>query len=80
MGSAHDIEHSGGSQGIFPFSYGFQDPDGDFRTIMAYPCEGKEDGCPRLNAWSTPNLTYNNKPLGIADEADNVRSLNTALN
>jgi Metallo-peptidase family M12 len=78
LGSAHDFAHAGNSPSIFPFSYGYQDPYGDFGTIMAYRCRGNGNGCPRINYWSSPNLfSYENKPLGIDEQADNVRSLNT---
>ena len=43
-----------------------------WRTIMAYDCT---QGCPRLNFWSNPNISYNGVPMGIASSADNQRVL-----
>ncbi|HBB34752.1 MAG TPA: hypothetical protein DDZ80_09740 [Cyanobacteria bacterium UBA8803] len=74
LGADHDIKHA--QNGVYAYSHGYQDPDGEFRTIMAYKCPG---GCQRRNYWSNPNLTLNGKPLGIADRADNVRTLNNTL-
>lgn len=75
FGSAHDRENSQHS-GSYPYSYGYQDPDGKFRTIMGYNCN---KGCPRINYWSNPKLKYNGKPLGIAGKADNTKSLNNTM-
>ncbi len=77
LGSCHDRETDPKCTGSFPFSAGYQDPDGGFRTIMSYPCK-VNDKCPRLNVWSNPDLSMKkgNKPLGIKDKADNSRSLN----
>lgn len=41
--------------------YGWQDPQGEFRTIMAYNCPG---GCGRIQYFSNAHLQYNNKPMG----------------
>lgn len=76
LGSCHDRESSKTCVGSFPYSFGYQDPDGDFRTIMSYPCKANKE-CPRLNYWSSPNLVVNQKkPMGVEEEVDNVRSLN----
>lgn len=47
-----------------PFQYGWQDPEADFRTIMAYGCPGKY--CPRINYFSNPSKRYNGKIMGNA--------------
>jgi hypothetical protein len=77
LGCQHDREHAG-SDPIYPYSYGYQDPDKAFRTIMAYDCTG---GCPRIQYFSNPDLTYQGKPVGIpaGDEnaADNARTINS---
>ena len=44
-----------------------------WRTIMAYDCQG---GCPRLNYWSNPGVTYGGKAMGTASSSDNHRVLN----
>lgn len=81
MGNAHDREHAGGP-GLFPYSYGFQSPQKSFRTIMSYDCPA--GGCPRINQWSSPRVSFNGEPTGI-DYADNpdraadvARSMNEA--
>lgn len=60
-----------------PYAYGhgyrYQPTTGArWRTIMAYDCT---QGCPRLNFWSNPNISYNGVPMGIASSADNQRVL-----
>lgn len=52
MGSAHDRD-SARVPGLFSYSYGFNEPDGRFSTIMAYPC----DGCRRIPYYSNPGKT-----------------------
>ncbi len=79
MGSQHDRANAG-TQGIFNYSYGYQDPEGDFRTVMAYNCPG---GCTRVNHWSNPNVNYQSYgPTGVnvasPSSADNHESLNNA--
>jgi hypothetical protein len=44
-----------------------------WRTIMGYDCSG---GCPRLNNWSNPGVTYGGIPMGTATTSDNHRVLN----
>ena len=83
---AHELGHVMGSQhdhgnanidGVYPYSYGYQDPAGVFRTLMAYDCPG---GCVRVNYWSNPDVQYNGQPMGVAEgdsmAADNRKSLN----
>jgi len=72
MGSMHD-EANSSTQGVYPYSYGYQEPNGVFRTVMAYSCPG---GCTRQQFFSNPNLAFNGAVIGIADQADNARSLN----
>ncbi len=60
-----------------PYAYGhgyrYEPASGSrWRTIMAYACSA---GCPRLNFWSNPNISYNGVPMGIASSADNQRVL-----
>ena len=76
LGSCHDRDTEPDCAGAFPYSFGYRDPDGDFRTIMAYECK-TGNHCPRVNARSSPGLVFNRKKtMGVAEEADNVRSLN----
>jgi peptidyl-Asp metalloendopeptidase len=78
MGDAHD--RATGGTGAFPYSYGYRDEVGKFRTIMAYACPTVS--CPRVKYFSNPRLLYNGRPLGIdhtvnpANSADNARSMN----
>jgi hypothetical protein len=77
MGNAHD--RVTGGTGIYPYSYGYRDEIGKFRTIMAYSCP---TSCPRVKYFSNPRLLYNGRPLGIdhavnpTNSADNARSMN----
>ena len=78
MGDAHD--RATGGTGAYPYSYGYRDEIGKFRTIMAYDCPTVS--CPRVKYFSNPRLLYNGRPLGIdhtinpSNSADNARSMN----
>ena len=81
MGSVHDRANTA-SPGAFPYSYGYQDPGSAFRTIMAYACA--PGGCPRIDYWSNPAVSYGGKPTGVdpnnaSGSADNALSLNNTL-
>lgn len=70
----HDIANDPSTS---PYAYGhgyrYEPASGSrWRTIMAYDCSA---GCPRLNYWSNPNISYNGVPMGIASSADNQRVL-----
>mgnify|MGYP003385547469 CR=1 FL=1 len=76
MGSNHDRENAG-SAVAYSYSYGFQDTNNTFRSIMAYNCSG---GCTRQRFFSNPELSFNGVPTGVyylnSDSADNARSIN----
>ncbi|HZW03818.1 MAG TPA: M12 family metallo-peptidase [Anaerolineaceae bacterium] len=78
LGATHDRKNSGGA-GMYPYSYGYQDPSGAFRTVMAYAA-GCPGACPRINYWSNPDLTFGGHPTGTyylaGDAADNRLTLN----
>ena len=82
MGNAHD--RASGGTGVFPYSYGYRDPVGKFRTIMAYPCPNVS--CPRVKYFSNPKILINGRPAGIdhrinpSNSADNARSMNEVRN
>jgi hypothetical protein len=67
------------------YNYGFRDPAGQFRSILAYSCStGQCDGnpyggsCTRVQRFSNnyPNYNlYNSKPIGNASN-DNARRIN----
>lgn len=78
MGDAHD--RASGGDGVYPYSYGYRDPIGKFRTIMAYACPNVS--CPRVKYFSNPKILINGRPAGIdhavnpTNSADNARSMN----
>jgi peptidyl-Asp metalloendopeptidase len=82
MGDAHD--RASGGTGVYPYSYGYRDPIGKFRTIMAYPCPTVS--CPRVKYFSNPKILINGRPAGIdhrvnpSNSADNARSMNEVRN
>jgi hypothetical protein len=69
QGLHHDPANAGG-QGAFSYAYGYQDPGGRFRTVMAY------GSATRVMNFSNPNVSYNGYPTGIANAEDNARALN----
>lgn len=78
LGNAHDRLNNN-SATLFPYSYGFQSPNETFRTIMAYNCP---NGCPRINQWANPKVSYADEPTGVdydvnpAAASDVARSMN----
>lgn len=77
MGAHHDRLNTGGGTAMYNYSYGYQDPNSSFRTIMAYDCPG---GCPRVNNWSNPEVLYNGKPTGVNSTANNSADNRLTLN
>jgi hypothetical protein len=74
MGCCHAPGDGGGctSGGVFPYSTGhrFVGTNGtEYRTVMAY-APGT-----RIGRFSSPLLTFQGTPTGIADERDNARSM-----
>jgi hypothetical protein len=76
MGATHDRANAS-NPGAYDYSYGYQDPGGNWRTIMAYNCPG---WCTRLQYWSNPDVMYTSVPMGVPegqpDAADNRKTLN----
>jgi hypothetical protein len=76
FGLAHDRANSSGLSSR-PYGFGYQQPQGLFRTIMAYSCPG---GCPRVTQFSNPDVLYDGVPTGVnylaANSADAARALN----
>jgi len=64
-GTHHDEASCQGAQA--QFSFGFQDPQDRFRTILAYDCQGKS--CIRIQRFSSPTLTFKGESIGneVAD-------------
>ena len=77
MGAHHDAYVAGPATTVFPYSYGYVDPVGKFRTIMAYPDLCLDSGffCNKIPFFSTPGTTQNGRPIGTASTADNARTL-----
>lgn len=72
MGLAHDMENSEGGPGVFDYSYGWrwEGTDGrNYRSIMAY-APGT-----RAPHFSNPDIEYVGVPTGVAEEADNARTI-----
>lgn len=59
QGAHHDLANSGGAATIYPYAHGYQDPNNQFRTVMAYDCPG---GCPKIPYFSRGD----NPLLGIS--------------
>lgn len=80
MGCMHDRANSDRT-GLYPYSYGYQQPQGKFRTTMAYS-SGCLDPCPRILNFSNPAVSHNGDPTGIdsaaADSADSAKTLNAS--
>ncbi|MGH8076532.1 MAG: M12 family metallo-peptidase [Lysobacter sp.] len=79
---AHEIGHlqsarhdpaTDGSTTPYAYGHGYRAPNNSWRTIMAYACTG--GGCPRLNYWSNPAVTYGGVPMGTYDKSHNQRVL-----
>ncbi len=81
-GAHHDREHTGGVEGAFPYSHGYQLNDYMY-TIMSYPSMAVEldnpttDPAPeRINYFSNPNISFNEMQTGEEGNADNALTLN----
>ena len=63
------------------YNYGYRDPAGSFRSILAYNClSGQCDnnaggGCTRVQRFSNTANTYNGKAIGTP-EANNAQKIN----
>ncbi len=83
MGAAHDRYVVPVSEQLpGEYNFGYVDIPDLIRTIMSYPdaCTNVGKTCAIVPYHSSPNLTYQGHPLGIADTAtnaaDNVRRIN----
>lgn len=74
QGAHHDAAN--GSGAIFPYAYGYLDPNNKFRSIMAYNCPG---GCTRIGHFSNAEILYGGVPTGYSGVAENADAIdNTA--
>jgi len=71
LGLNHDEPNANNSQPVRPYAFGWQDPGGQFRTIMAY-FGGCGSPCPVIPAFSTPSVTYQGSPMGDPETANNA--------
>lgn len=75
-GAHHDRANTG-APGTYSYSYGYQQLDFPFRTIMAY---NSGCSCTRVNHWSNPDVSVGGDPTGVdnaaPDSADNRLTLN----
>lgn len=72
MGAAHNLASAGGP-GAYPYSYGYIDPDGRFRTIMSYfDCASP---CPSIYYFSNTTRTLEGRALG-SGSANNAQTFN----
>ena len=73
LGAHHDRANAIGT-GAYSYSYGYQDPQGRFRDVMAYD-NGCASPCPGINYFSNTTRTMGGRPIGSA-QADNARTFN----
>jgi len=77
MGAIHDRGTSKACNSL-NYNYGFRDPNGGFRSIMAYDCVTWEcdkiskSGCPKVQRFSNNDILYHGKAIGSA-VADNAK-------
>jgi len=79
LGSAHDQANSNNTPGRYAYSYGYKSTAGNFYTIMAYGDAGQTP----YRLFSNPNIATcgesSPSPCGVANTADNARSLNQTI-
>ncbi len=69
MGCQHDRANATSSP-AYSWAFGFQDPEGDFRTVMAIS-GGCPSPCPRVAHFANPDVLYFGDPTGVdAGETD----------
>jgi len=77
MGQAHNQEDSD-STGVHAYSYGYREASSTgFYTVMAYPQADSSQFSIRY--FSNPNVKYSGRVTGVANQSDNVRSLNQSM-
>ena len=73
MGQTHNTEDST-TAGAHAYSYGYrQSTTGGFYTVMAYRLA--DAGQFTIRHFANPQVNFNGAPTGVADAADNVRSM-----
>jgi len=77
MGANHDRGTSSACAST-KYSYGYREPSGDFRSILAYSCttgqcdQNRGNGCTRVQRFSNKEFKYSGKVIGDARN-DNAR-------
>jgi peptidyl-Asp metalloendopeptidase len=75
MGLHHDPANASGSP-AYSYAYGYQHPQGLFRTVMAYACPS--GACPRVLHFANPSVNYSGMPTGTASQNTALALNNTA--
>ncbi len=77
MGANHDPT-TDPSPGLFAYSHGYSSPNGNWRTVMAYPGTCPAPGpCNRIAYFSNPNVGYTDGlAMGTANVSNNALTLN----
>ena len=83
MGSAHDRDTADGDDNVlqpdeygrYPYSFGYKTGAGGLFTVMAYG----NDGQTGYRVFSNPAISCGGVPCGIANQADNARSLRQTI-
>jgi peptidyl-Asp metalloendopeptidase len=77
MGQAHNVADSS-TTGAHAYSYGYrEDSSSGFYTVMAYRLANSSQTAIRY--FANPSVSYRDRPTGMVDVADNVRSLNQTM-
>lgn len=78
MGQAHNSEDSSGTSGVHAYSYGYRETSSNgFYTVMAYRLSGSNQFA--IRHFANPSVNYDGRPTGVANSADNTRSLNQVI-
>lgn len=77
MGQAHNTEDSS-SAGAHAYSYAYREAStSGFYTVMAYRiADSSQVG---IRYFANPNVLYAGRPTGVANQSDNVRSMNQTM-
>lgn len=79
MGQTHNTEDSS-QPGAHAYSYGYRESSGSgFYTVMAYAAGGASSRQVAVRYFANPNVLYQGRPTGVANAADNVRSMNLTM-
>jgi peptidyl-Asp metalloendopeptidase len=79
MGCGHnEADHDPSGPPVYAYSYGYQNPAKNWRTVMAYQCD--TTNCPRIQYYSNPKLNYLGDPIGIPNETANARTIKNTDN